>query len=566
MMQRPLLWLALVCHLFFATGYLLMTPTFEGPDESEHFRSAWYLANARRLPACAGFSGPDDTPLDIDPRGNQGPLYYFVLGTLLATITDRDTVFAFELNDKFATGAPLHVLHGGDEPTSPGRTLLLRLRALSVLLGLVTIVLVHRLGLITCPERPRVADAAAWLLACSPMWSFQHGVLSNDNLAIPLSTAALVVMAPVALGGAFSKRRAAVLGTLCALALLSKITAVFLFAVVVGTVFLALRRAGASVRSLAPSLAVFALATALVAGPWVVRNQILYGDPLAIHAHDSIYPLKIPRDLVWHWVMFGFPQQLFESFVGRFGWFALRPHPAMNVAGAILAIAAIVGLAMLLRRRATPRPAAFLFGACAVQFASIVWFNFSQPQPQARLVAPAIGPAAVLFAAGLLRFGDLLPRGVQLGWWIARPVIAAVVLFFWFAPVFDPAHAPAERHRASIITGLRADVVNPEIEWVAPLPTSPSSSPPTLHWVDRRPVPDAVYSLYVLDDSGRVWLAGFEWGYPAQGGTFTMPDGAWAFVPRNRDVLLQLRRVPDWRAGERLETTSASAPLRFRRS
>ncbi len=109
-MKRPLLWLALACHLFFASSYAVSLPVFEGPDENDHFRSSWYLANARRLPIGPGFQTADATPLDVDPRAHQPPAYYALAAAWLVATGGADCAFTFVTNPGFSpgTGQCLH--------------------------------------------------------------------------------------------------------------------------------------------------------------------------------------------------------------------------------------------------------------------------------------------------------------------------------------------------------------------------------------------------------------------------------------------------------------------------
>src|SRR5690606_4523346 len=117
--------------------------------------------------------------------------------------------------------------HGFDErwPWSDEVVLLKLLRGLSVLLGAVTIVLVHRLGRVSFPRRPAVADLGALLLATLPAWSYAHGVLDNGNLAATLAHVVLLLCATSLARGRLPLGLAVALGTSWAAALLAKLTA-----------------------------------------------------------------------------------------------------------------------------------------------------------------------------------------------------------------------------------------------------------------------------------------------------------------------------------------------------
>lgn len=566
MTRRPLFWLALSCHLLLATGYALRTPCFEGPDENAHFQYAWHLANAGTLPVAPGHGA---SPLDEAVLAHHPPLYYALLaGVLLATGT-ADTVFSTVPNAAFQQQNHLRWQHGGDEaePRSSAQRTLTTLRFVSVLLGLLSLLCVHRLGAIACPDRPLVPDLATLLVACLPMWSFLHGVLNSDVLAILLATATLVPLARTWRERALPWRRALLLGLLLGLAALTKLTTGFLAVLAVATLVVA----GRGDRRVLPRGVVALLLAAAVAAPILWRNALLYGDPLAMAVHDAGFA-NVPAEYRWPWFWGGFLPQVFTSVFGTFGWFALPPHPALLWGGAGLAGLSLAGLAAhrIGRHRAPlPRPLALLLAACALVFAGTAWFNLSAPQPQARLLFPAIGPAAVLGAAGLVHLGAVLRlgRGGPVAA-LALPAIAAWVLFGWFGPRFDPALAPADAHHASMTDAIVVpiDAPNAGIDWRSPPPDAPLSAPPHLRWHDAAAAPDTRYSLYAFDRGGRIWLATHEWFFPFGGSEVTVPDDAWSFLPTDRDVWLRLRRVPDWRAGERLEAMPSSAPRRVRRA
>ncbi|MEO6596755.1 MAG: hypothetical protein ABIP94_18565, partial [Planctomycetota bacterium] len=79
-MRSPLLWLALLCHLCLATGYALLTPSFEGPDENSHYEYAWSLANNGHLPLSPGLAMSRELPqTESAALAHHPPLYYALL-------------------------------------------------------------------------------------------------------------------------------------------------------------------------------------------------------------------------------------------------------------------------------------------------------------------------------------------------------------------------------------------------------------------------------------------------------------------------------------------------------
>src|SRR5262245_57005579 len=326
-MRSPLLWLALACHLFLATGYTVLTPSFEAPDENDHYYYAFHLANAGHLPLSPGIVAARGLPPTEGANlAHHPPLYYAVLAACLCVSQQTDTVFSPRTNPHFGDPAHasqhLHFLHGADDarPWPAGHLVLLGLRWVSVLFGLGSVLCVHWLGRVCCPEQPRVADAAALLVSCLPMWSFLHGVLNSDSLATLLASASLAMLALIARSDRLQARTAIGTGVLLGLALLTKITTLFLAplaAIVFATAVWREARAGNGPR--AALLTMGAIAAAFASCGWMLwRNVSLYGGPLAMSAHDAAFASsKIPETLVWPWLWHGFLPQVFSSLLGR---------------------------------------------------------------------------------------------------------------------------------------------------------------------------------------------------------------------------------------------------------
>jgi hypothetical protein len=575
-MPRSLFWLALLCHVVLALGYALKTPSFEGPDESDHYAYAWHVGNARSLPLAPALVATRGLPqTDGAALAHHPPLYYALLGAALVASGRDDTVFGPRINPAF--GVPeqpsrhLKYLHGSGQ----GDITLQILRRVSVLLGALTLLCVHRLGRALCPTQPRIADLAALLVACLPMFSFLHGVLNNDVLATTLATATTLALVRVLQADTVRLGHGAWLGTLLGLSLLTKLTTLFLLplaAVVFVVVLVRARANGQVARTVAIGALAVAIATAL-SGWWFVRNAQLYGDPLALTVHDMAFQ-PIPPELRWAWWSGTFLPDVFVSLLGCFGWFSLRPHALLVGIGLGVTAIALLGLLLALRtheRRGNapcaPRAPWLLLLALLLVFAGAAKFNWTAPQPQARLLFPAIGPAAVLLAAGLVR---LAPRARWRRWLLALPIgIAGIVFFAWFRPAFDPQLAPAPANHRALTGGIvhvPADVPT-TITWHEPLPTSPATNPPTLHWRDDGAPSGTRYSLYAYDGTGRVWLASHEWGGDGlvlTGERAELPAPAWGLLPVGVDLSFVLRRVPT-NAVEDPTTMPRSAPLPFRR-
>jgi 4-amino-4-deoxy-L-arabinose transferase-like glycosyltransferase len=384
----------------------------------------------------------------------------------------------------------------------------------------------------------------------------------SDALATTLACAALLALVRQLDGDARGVRAGAGLGLLLGLGLATKLSTLFLLPLAGGVAVVVLR----CDRSRWPAVAAALAVAAAVALPTLLRNHALYGDALALGVHDATFA-PIPPEARLPWLFFGYLPTIFPSLLGNFGWFALPPARPLVWAGGLVVALALAGWLRGRRDAAVRTPVrhrALLFAALLLVFAATTHFNWKAPQPQGRLLFPAIGPAAVLLAAGLLQLahGWRARRAVAL----ALPATALWVFVGWFLPAFDPALAPAPAWHRSVVDARRPDAARATIGWqVGELP--PSATPPLLRWSDPTAPADARYALYAHDEHGRVWLAAFEWSSGAlalTGGEAAMPDAAFGLLPTDRDVLLTLRRAPV-AAGDDPAALPHSPPLRLRR-
>ena len=551
-MRSPFLWLALALHVILATGYAWYTPAFEGPDENSHYDYAWHIANAQQLPLTMqlakerGLPQTEGAVLAIHP-----PLYYAVVAAGMKALGCDDTVNGPRKNPNFdSRSAPSRHLYWLHEE-QPNR-LLSWLRMISVLLGTVTIACVHRLGRVCCPEVPRIGDLAALLTACLPMWSALHGLLHNDVLATALSSATILMLATLLRAKQANTKQGIALGLLLGLAFLTKMTTLFLGGLSALAAVVLLRRRQTNITTVVAAT----ITTLAVCGWMFARNYWLYHDPLALNAHDQSF-LPLPAEARWLY-FFGsdpwpettpsFLPTVFTSLFGRFGWFHLPPHPALVTCGAFVATIAGVGFVRALcdkGRKYVPHTNWLLLSACMLVFLGTAYFNLSHAQPQARFLFPAIAPAAVLLAAGLVRISASIPHR-QLAVWLL-PATAFTVFLATFRPAFDPALAPAPVTHRNLVSHIAQDPPIASIKWSSQLGTAPINTPPTLTWNDPDAPANTHYSLYAFDDNGRIWLATHEWTKGAlkiSGGEFAIPSNIWEFLPRDVPLWLKLRRVP----------------------
>lgn len=341
----------LALYTVLAFLYLRATPPMEASDEGGHMAFIYYLQQHRALPV-SRLEGPH--PIRTQ-EFTQPPLYY-LLGALLASPIDTT---GYERHYRQRPGAPVgradlpgpknaFIPHGRTRYpyARPIRALML-VRLFSLLLGAGTVLSIGMSVRALTPDRPENGWWAAALTAFNPMFLFISSSVNNDNLSTFLVTAAMTWI--ILRGPRIVEPRAAlVLGALAGLAVSAKASAMILAPVLAWTMF----RAPGSRAHRARALAIAAGMMALLSGPWMIRNTLLYGDPLGTAMHMALagngratfQPLALLRE--WD----GF----IKSYWGVFGAFNVIYRDGVYFAFfAVTALGLAAGLAWLLRR---PRP------------------------------------------------------------------------------------------------------------------------------------------------------------------------------------------------------------------
>jgi 4-amino-4-deoxy-L-arabinose transferase-like glycosyltransferase len=364
------------------TGLPQAVPDVGAPDERQH---ANYIAHLRegkgfpvlvwQLPNPADPSKPLRNPdLGETYQSHQPPLYY-LLAQGWSSLT-------------------------GADPTGPTG---IRIRWLNGLIGAGTVVGVFY-ACFWGTGRTGLSLVAAGFAAFLPMNLALSGAISNDPLLFLLCTWFLGVGALVLRDG-LEWKYVLWLGVLLGLASLTKTTAISLFAVFA---YLALARRGDQ-EAIVRVGAAFMLGIAIVAF-WWMRNNSLYGDPLAMTAFNEAFVGSPQAFAFIH--TFGMGGYLLnwvggwtaQSFFGVFGYMDifLRPHALYWVLGVLL----LVGLLGFLWRATQGfskgekqfhvMNAVFL----VVVVLLFIRFNLQYFQGQARYVFPAIAPISIGVALG----------------------------------------------------------------------------------------------------------------------------------------------------------------------
>jgi 4-amino-4-deoxy-L-arabinose transferase-like glycosyltransferase len=413
-----------------------VVPVFESPDEEAHWQYARHLREARALPVY----GPEFV------EGNSPPLYYALVAPF-ADATDEPTpLWWVGATGQVENAAPPRFyLNASDDFTRYWA--LRRARIASAALASLTVFFTFLAGR-EATGSPATGLLAAALVAFLPQFSFRGMSVSNDALVTPLAAASLYWILKIARRG-FTWRDGLFAVLAMTGALLSKVSAIFVPAVFG---FAVLREPGpwpARVRR----LAVLAVGL-LLAAPWLIRNQHLYGDPLAVGAMlGAVSPIVHVKPITSPYFYTVLPMGLACSFVGLFGWMNL-PIPSWAYAGYwSLGGLAIAGWA---RRPPADRRARTALGVliafAVLALAVVVRINLSFDQPQGRYLFPALAAFAVLAAAGLERLPRWSPG--------ASAVLAAALLVANLAIVslvVAPAYWPAPVSHLSTARSIVAD-------------------------------------------------------------------------------------------------------------
>jgi 4-amino-4-deoxy-L-arabinose transferase-like glycosyltransferase len=320
-----------------------------------------------------------------------------------------------------------------------------RLRWLNAIIGAGTVLGVFYLGFWGL-GRSDVALGAAAVAASLPMNCALSGAISNDPLLFLICTWTLAVCA-LAIRQGWSLKLSVAAGVLVGLGLLTKTTALALVPILLVATLLPQKKR--------PTIAMTAAAAAaivILAGPWLVRNQMVYGDPLALgvfkeaftgtaQAKDLISGMggsTYWKDMVGWWTA--------RSFFGVFGYMDIWLNETGTPGGGkdivyrlLLAIGLILiaaWVASFFRSDWKESRAVQIVNACFLVVVVLLFISFNKTyfQAQGRYLYPAIGPIAVALSSGC--FVILKDRGK-----VAVAVLAGILLL---VNVYAMAKLPTE--------------------------------------------------------------------------------------------------------------------------
>jgi 4-amino-4-deoxy-L-arabinose transferase-like glycosyltransferase len=449
--ERRARWaLAIIVGLYLILGvvYSLINPVFESPDEALNYANIRYLVEERRLPVLE----PDEVS-----KAHHPPLYY-VLGALLTfwvsdenfeAIVERVNPFWAYRSWEYGVDNKSLYLHNPELEGFPYRDTALGVhlvRWLSLLMGAGVVLCVYGTTRELFPQRRAVAVGAAALVAFNPMFLFISGSVHDDALANLVAAGILFVTARILVRGA-TARRAAVLGLLVGLAILTKLTCLL----VVPTAGLALLyrslvgRGRTGWRDVVRVGGVVVLAAFLVGGWWFVRNTLLYGEPTSMGRQTGVWGVRENAPDVLAAVReLGFTH---DSFWGVFGYGQI-PMPRWTYGLVrLLGMIALGGLTLFcVRRRAgntlrelPPAVIPILMSAFLVALAvNFVRMTVSAAADFGRYLYVSLAVLAPLYVLGLSEWFGRASSHATLG----LVILLFTLAVFALVGVLWPAYAP----------------------------------------------------------------------------------------------------------------------------
>ncbi|MBN1317928.1 MAG: glycosyltransferase family 39 protein, partial [Anaerolineales bacterium] len=308
--RHPPLSAILAAFILLASAYSIVNPLYEGTDELRHFRFVRVLADTGKLP----IQGQE-------PKRSQShhpPLYYAASALATFWIPYQSDPYLTRPGNPYwgyqywrvGTDNKNMYLHGPDEayPWSGAALSAHVARLVNVLFGALTVVFTAATMLTIFPRRPALAYGAAGIVAFNPMFLYMSGAINNDVAAAAAGAAVTWACCRLLRDGVVDRASVA-LGVSFGLALMAKFNLVFFLPVVELVVLYRAFSPSLPPNSSRPSfkkkLAVFIRAnliilglSAVIAGWWFVRNQILYGDPTGFKAVTELWGVRDPLDSI----------------------------------------------------------------------------------------------------------------------------------------------------------------------------------------------------------------------------------------------------------------------------
>jgi len=335
---------------------------------------------------------------------------------------------------------------GGQDPTHA-------LRLVSTMLGILLIYAAYKTTETLFPAKPVLSLSVAAFIALLPMnvninASVTNDALTNVIIALGLWQAAKITTQPAEKqSDKWLLSQAMIYGLILGAGILTKTSTLLLFPIALLTYTLAARRGLMSVKLAFRGSVITLFLGLLIGAPWLLRNQMLYGDPVAQHIFMSAFvnTAQAPDIIraIFHGDIFAYFGAVinwtYASYWGVFDSMRLfwgqdpkgfTPPPGAPLSpiycGILPVIAiSVAGLLWLLIKKPT-----YITPAAGVSLSSFVTLIFLTAvvflrfilqyfQAQGRYIYPSLVPLTILFWLGLFAWTDRP---------VAQRLISAVVI------------------------------------------------------------------------------------------------------------------------------------------
>jgi len=412
---------SLLAFVALAWLYRQHTPLLETPDEPAHFAVANYMAQHHTLPPWPDETrtGPAPTVSPDVPYYYAPPLYYFLASLLIGAGDTAEFAQAVIPNPNFARGIGVNLAAGPDNKNMYVHTAeqnprhlaswaqaMWRVRLLSLALGLVTVAGSCALARQLWPTNRRWQVTAVALILFNPTFLYLSSGVTNDTLLIALCTWSFVLLGQLlASDDPAVGWREPVLALLIGAAVLTKQTGVILLPPALLVLGERARRQQWSWAKLGVVLVAGLVVVTAVGGWWYLRNGLLYGDTLALAAHNALPP----AENVLERLQFSLAQSwgAFKSYWAAFGWATIFVEPAWYLFFAGLTLVGLAGwlrLSPRLPRLAFLKLHHVLWLAVLLNGALMLVWLWRTAAPYGRLLFPVIAPLSCLLVLGWQRW------------------------------------------------------------------------------------------------------------------------------------------------------------------
>jgi hypothetical protein len=408
-LPKILLSALIVLYLSLAAAYSIVTPAAtpiqHNPDENAHLLYVQTLASGHL---------PVFTDVMHGYENHQPPLYYALC------------VPVYLAAHGLGAGAVAHAVRG-----------------VSILLGALLIFASYRCIRLAFPEQPWAALGTAACVGLLPGNIALSASVTNDALTNLLAAVCLCLLAAWVGKPGVGDKQAIWLGLVLGAGIWTKTSALVLFPTVLLACYLTARNRQTTPAKAGRTAAIACGLSGLIGLPWLLRNQLLYGDPLAQHIFVTAFSSTAQADVIARALyggsiadyLGGVAQWTFASFWGGFdsmllfwgqnphahldpnahGAYAFLTHPLPLIYDllAVSCVLASVGLCRLAweRRTQAPTSPSVLLPVFAVLIAlvGLVFLRFILTffQAQGRYWYPALLPLAFFYVFG---WQSLLPR------------------------------------------------------------------------------------------------------------------------------------------------------------